>query len=166
MEYKTVSFIESSGNSSLGVKINVSLDRDLTTDEKREIDKYVEKIHEMLIESSRKLDPKLLESAKKEKEQLIELFNGYTPIYVEEIPNGYDRDPIFPWFTITTWIGRFNVGWRKRVIVIDWEDTTFKKTAEEIFPKEDVTKSGRMIHAYGYEAARNYIDTIFAHCSE
>jgi hypothetical protein len=142
------------------------MDRDLTANEKKEIDSQVEKIHDLLICESKRLDPQLIKQAKEEKAKLISLFDGHSPIYVEERPNAYMHDPMFPWFTITTWIGRFDIGWRKRVIVIDWNATKLETTAEKIFPDEDVTKSGRLIHAYGYEKAQEYINTIFAHCSE
>jgi len=160
MEYKTASFLESSGTGNFGVKILVSMDRDLTSGEKKEIDHQVEKIHDMLIYESKRLDPQLIEQAKEEKAKLIGLFDGHS-IFVEERPNAYIHDPMFPWFTITTKIGRIDIGWRKRVIVIDWSSTLIKKCAEELFPDEQSTKSVHMIHAWGYEKAKEYLDKLF-----
>lgn len=159
MEYKTASFIESSGNGDFGVKILVSMDRDLTSDEKKEIDNKVEKIHDMLIYESKRLDPKLIAQAKDEKAKLIGLFDGHS-IFVEERPNGYMNDPMFPWFTITTKIGRIDIGWRKRVILIDWSDTIINKSSQELFPNEEVTKFDSSIHAWGYEKAKEYLNVL------
>jgi hypothetical protein len=65
---------------------------------------------------------------------------------------------------VTTNIGRVKIGWRKRVINIDWSDTVVKKKAEELFPEENVTKGGYdnhfYIHAWSYEDAKKYLDRI------
>ena len=65
-------------------------------------------------------------------------------IFVEEIPNGYCNEPCcsrLPWFIVTTPVGHIKIGWRKRVINIDWTNTLQKKNGHELFPNEDVTKS-------------------------
>ena len=98
-----------------------------------------------------------------ERARLLGLFEG--PIFAEEIPNGYCGPQCCfhrKWFIVTTRIGHIKIGWRKRVISIDWERTLVTKTAEELFPKEEVTKRGRLIHAYGYEKAKEYIDRLHA----
>lgn len=96
-----------------------------------------------------------------ERKELIGLFPE--PIHVEEIPNGYCSDwccKHLPWFIVTTTIGRFKIGWRKRVILIEWKDTKGAKTSKELFEKEDVTKDERMIHAWTLQDARRYISAI------
>ena len=88
---------------------------------------------------------------------------GDEAIYVEEIPNGYCSRYYckhLPWFVVTTRIGRFKIGWRKRVISIDWSQCPNTKTAEELFPQENVTKDERLIHAWSYEKAKEYIAAI------
>lgn len=98
-----------------------------------------------------------------ERAQLIGLFP--TGCFVEEIPNGYCSDwccKHLPWFVVTTSVGRITIGWRKRVIEIDWESIKAAKTAEELFPKDDVTKTSRLIHAWSVEDAKRYIDTVIA----
>lgn len=93
--------------------------------------------------------------------KLIDLFPDH--IFVEELPNGYCSDYCYahlPWFKVTTKIGHFIIGWRKRIISIDWGQTVGTKTAEELFGDEDVTLGGKMIHAWSLENAQRYIDTI------
>ena len=109
-----------------------------------------------------KATPLAQEHAKTERRDLIALFPE--PVFVEEIPNGYCRDWCcchLPWFIVTTTIGRFKIGWRKRVIHLEWTDTTAKKDAVDLFPEENVTKEGRIIHAWSLEDAKRYVETIF-----
>lgn len=103
--------------------------------------------------------------ARKESDQeraaLVALFGNET-VYVEPIPNGYCSLACCehrPWFIVTTKIGRIKIGWRKRVINIDWSETLAPKTAT-LFPSENVTKGEKSIHAWGYGKAREYIATI------
>lgn len=98
-----------------------------------------------------------------ERRELLALFQE--PIHVEEIPNGYCSDWCcrhLPWFVVTTKAGRVKIGCRKRVIEIDWADTYGTKLAKDIFPNEDVTKGNRMIHAWGIEDAKRYIEAVMA----
>ena len=102
----------------------------------------------------------------KEKVDLLGCF-GDAPIYAEEIPNGYlgENSPYAlssPWFKVTTPIGHFTIGWRKRVLEISWKETQVKATAEELFPDETVTKFEQTIHAWPtsddhYANAKKYI---------
>lgn len=99
--------------------------------------------------------------AKVEKQQLLALFPE--KIFVEEIPNGYCHDWCcrhLPWFIVTTEIGHFKIGWRKRVIQIEWDKTIGTKTAEKLFPDESVTKGKKYIHAWNLEDAKKYISII------
>lgn len=54
----------------------------------------------------------------------------------------------------------FKVGWRKRVIVLDWERTTLVVSADQTFPTEETTKGDRMIHCWGYEKLASYLTTL------
>jgi hypothetical protein len=111
-------------------------------------------------------NPDEMHSAAQDKANLFALFPGL--IFGQDIPNGYCSQGCCrhkPWFRITTAIGTFKIGWRKRVINLDWSETVCTKSGEELFPNEDVTKSGcgeHYIHAYGYDKAREYIKAIFA----
>lgn len=105
--------------------------------------------------------------AEKERTELIGLFPEH--IFVEAIPNGYCSQWCcrhLPWFIITTRIGRFKIGWRKRVINIDWSETVGTKDARELFRDEDTTRGGRgekYIHAWGLDKAKEYIQAIMDH---
>ncbi len=131
------------------------------------VDKITDAVMRIVIAN----DPKAQEHVRAEREQLLGLFAA--PIYVETIPNGYDsRWPSahLPWFVVTTSVGRIKIGWRKRVIFIDWTETQGTKTADELFAAEDVTKSSghdkeRYIHAWSVEKAKSYIDAIIASAS-
>jgi hypothetical protein len=100
---------------------------------------------------------------KTEREEITGLFPS--TIFVDEIPNGYCSDwccKHLPWFNITTPIGRWTIGWRKRVLSIDWSETINTKTAKELFPDEPVTKGDKFIHAWTITDANRYIKTIMA----
>lgn len=88
---------------------------------------------------------------------------GISPVYVREIDNKYCGPKCCPhrvWLLVTTRLGVIEIGWRKRVIVIDWSASDVTKTAAELFADEDVTKGVRMIHAWSYEKATEYLTKI------
>lgn len=98
--------------------------------------------------------------AKLQEEGITALFSA--PIYIEKIPNGYCNDSCcehLPWFVVTTKIGRITIGWRKRVLSIDWSQTP-AASAAELFPNKNVTKGEKSIHAWSYEDARKYLKVI------
>jgi hypothetical protein len=106
-------------------------------------------------------DPKEQEKARLERLELLACFSG--PIFVSAIPNGYCSDYCcrhLPWFKVTTSIGHFEIGWRKRVISLDWSKTIAAATAGDLFQKEDVTKGQRSIHAWSIEKAKQYIEAV------
>jgi hypothetical protein len=85
------------------------------------------------------------------------------PIYIKVIPNEYSNDPYYwtkPWLLVTTTKGVIKIGWRKRVIYIDWSQSDVLSDALIIFPHENVTKFDRTIHAWSYEKAKEYLDKI------
>lgn len=89
---------------------------------------------------------------------------GLDPIYVEEIPNEYCKDPCCfhrPWFNVTCEFGHVHLGWRKSVVHLDWAKTEITHTGNEIFPDSTSTKGGmnydsgdglkgRYIHCWGF----------------
>ena len=170
MEKKLVASIESVGNNGeINIEIYVGIsNRELNIEDKNMIRKHCEEIHESLHDKTFELDEKLKIRGEKEKQELIDLFKNHSLIFVKEILNQYDGSVYpgyskhFPWLEITTTIGTFTIGWRKRVIQIDWSNTIINFEAEHIFPDEDVTKGEKYIHAWGIEKAQQYIDKIFS----
>lgn len=67
--------------------------------------------------------------------------------------NGYITDSAHPWWLVKTSAGLIHIGWRKRVISIDWADTPVR----QVLSSDDVTKSESMIHAHGYASAVGYL---------
>jgi hypothetical protein len=112
-----------------------------------------------------KNNPDTIEQHKRTIEKLKSLFNG--AIFVEEIPNEYSSWDA-NWLMVTTKVGHFKVGYRSKVINIDWSKTTVKGSGKQLFPNEDVTKGGdcwdtggkQYIHAWSLEKGREYIQKI------
>jgi hypothetical protein len=106
----------------------------------RSADQAEKEITEYFLKSSEELVQKKLQ-LKREFEEAFEK-SGLPAVYMEEIPNEYWPEPyvigraLSPWFVCTTRVGHFKVGWRKRVIVLDWERTDVKANGETIFPEE------------------------------
>ncbi len=104
-----------------------------------------------------------LERAQKERHQLELCFElaGLTPAVFTPIPNGYCSQPCcahLPWFRVETMKGVITIGWRKRVINIDWSETG--NTIEPEKWQEDVTKDKTSIHAWGYGKAIQYLEVL------
>lgn len=151
-------------NFNLDLEILLDINRELTDKDKFNLMIKVEEIVRLLAEESINLNPESKENAAKEKSEIISLFTGRA-IFVEEIPNGYCSDYCckhLHWFIITTNKGRIKIGWRKRVINIDWSDSIISENAETLFPSEDVTKFDKTIHAWGLEKAKEYIDKLLS----
>lgn len=167
MKYISVSKTESHGSQSIGIEILVAHDRALTENECYDIQQKSKEIQEIILEKTISLDPKAIASAAAERAQLVGLFSE--PIFVEEIPNGYCSQYCckhLPWFVVTTKVGRIKIGWRKRVINIDWSETTCKIPGGVLFPTEESTKGEKgennpyYIHAWTIDKAKEYIECI------
>jgi hypothetical protein len=63
-----------------------------------------------------------------------------------------------PWWLVKTPAGMIEIGWRKRVISIDWTDTNVRTT----ITSDDVTKSTTMVHAWSIEKALEYLKALRA----
>jgi len=75
-----------------------------------------------------------------------ELANGYWPDHPDY---DYCRRP---WWLFQTDIGLLRLGWRKRVLEIDWSATETRA----VVTKDEVTKSHTMCHAWSTEKAVEY----------
>jgi len=77
------------------------------------------------------------------------------------IPNEYHSELYSnPWFIVESEWGAFRVGYRKRVISIDWSDTKLELDGKVIFKKEGVTTWATGVHAYGKDKAIEYLRTL------
>jgi hypothetical protein len=86
--------------------------------------------------------------------EAIFLLAGYDIIGLKMLPNGYH--PSYsdtPWWEVETRHGKFVIGWRKRVISIDWSAIG----PQPKFTNDNVTQDSTSIHAYGYGSAVNYL---------
>lgn len=163
MDYIEAYKRESFGSKMMGVKILISADRQLGQQDARMLDRLGEEIYNEISAESIKLDPEALERVAQERRDLIGLFDE--PIFVEEMPNGYCGAYCCrhrPWFVVTTKVGRIVIGWRKRVIEINWEQSVVKLQAMELFPNEDVTRYLRTVHAWSLTDARRYLMAIMS----
>lgn len=80
---------------------------------------------------------------------VFELPNGYWP----DVPDYAELRRESPWWLVRTSAGLVKIGWRKRVIEIDWSDTPVRRE----LTTDDVTKSETLVHAYSYSKAVEYL---------
>lgn len=169
MEYKTIGGIESHyscPSQELGVKILLSIDRELSDEEKSKIAESCDTILKMLRRNTILTDETEIFHTKEEKRQILECFTQ--PIYVKEIPNEYEGpDSTRPWFIVVTPKGPIKIGWRKRVISIEWEKEVNPISGMQLFPQEDVTRSTQYdnphyIHAWGYVKCKEYLTKLLS----
>lgn len=103
--------------------------------------------------------PGTAEQIEEMKQKLLAPFSAFRGGFkATPIPNGYCKDWCCrhkPWYRVSTALCSFTLGWRKRVIEIEWD-----KDLEVDFSAEDVTKGKGLIHAWGYEKAAEYIGKI------
>lgn len=84
-------------------------------------------------------------------EKLWQLTNRYWPdSYLKERAES-------PWWLVRTRIGLIVIGWRKRVINIDWSDTEVRG----IVTSDDVTKDSTHVHAWDESKAVEYLRSLY-----
>jgi hypothetical protein len=155
---------EAWGKYNINLQITLDVNREITDKDYRNASDVAEKLISSIMEESYALDPQNKIDADKERKEILDLF-GDRAIFVEDIPNGYcDRYCCkhLPWFIVTTTKGKINIGWRKRVLNITWEDSIIPDDAETLFPEDNVTKFDKGIHAWGLEKAKEYIDKLLS----
>lgn len=79
------------------------------------------------------------------------LIDGYG--YSPDDSHYYETLPRCAWWFVKTSVGWIEIGWRKRVISINWEHTIIRK----VITTDDVTKSETDVHAYGLAKALEYL---------
>lgn len=83
---------------------------------------------------------------------------------ITQVPNQYwPESPRYdsvrtPWWNVQTKHGIILIGWRKRVLNIDWSKTPIRMTITD----DDVTKSVDAVHAYNIGKALTYLSTLSA----
>lgn len=107
----------------------------------------------------------------REESRFRELFlgAGFQVENMISLPNEYcPCEFCAPWFNVVTDFGTIKIGWRKRVINIDWSNLhpRYRKWhIISIFEEEDVTKGHSSIHAWGMEKAGEYLKRLREHVS-
>lgn len=91
---------------------------------------------------------------KKEQAEGLMALAGFTCAWLEQLPDGYCSERRWPWWLAKTEFGCVKFGWRKRVINIEWADTGLDAID---LTKDDVTKDNRIVHAYSYAKALEYL---------
>lgn len=84
-------------------------------------------------------------------ERLMVLVDGYG--YPPSDERFFETPPQQVWWFVKTALGWIEIGWRKRVIQIDWTDTALRGSVTP----DDVTKSDSMVHAWSVEKAIEYL---------
>lgn len=143
------------------IEVNVGSNRDLTDDEAYFISKKIDEISQLIADTTMLNNPEHQKSVKQQRENILNCFLG-TSIYVKEIPNGYSKNDLYPWFEITTPKGIIEIGWRHRVISISWDKSDIEAKSEKLFISEETTKYEKTVHAWGYEKATEYISKLLA----
>jgi hypothetical protein len=165
MDYTNLHKSESFGaDGSFGLEINVAASKlpDLKSKEIwRATQAAIELIEAAIRKDIKAADPNTPGQIAENRKIVDSVFSE--PIFVEELPNKYCSRwccAHLPWFRVTTKKGIFVIGWRKRVISINWAETVDTKDAKTLFAGETVTKGEKSIHAWGLEDARRYVETI------
>lgn len=126
---------------------------------KWQIQEKMEEIEKIIMNNAILKSEKYQERIKEEEEKLLALFPRR--IWCKRVPNKYlGESEIYPWYQVFTTKGPITIGWRKRVIHIDWSEMDNPIKSDILFKEEDVTKSNYLIHAWGYEKAKEYITKI------
>jgi hypothetical protein len=84
---------------------------------------------------------------------MYELVNPYWP----RNSNYYKTIVESPWWLVKTKYGNIQIGWRKRVICIDWADIA---PLRKVITADDVTKDLDSIHAWSNEKALEYLTAL------
>lgn len=105
-----------------------------------------------------------------ERMKALFLLTGFEIEKSYELVNEYwgTDQPDSPWWLVKTEYGMIKIGWRKRVINIDWSDTEYKAGESkfwdgrdiDVITNDDVTKDPTHIHAWGYAKAVEYLTTL------
>ena len=106
---------------------------------------------------------------KEENMKALFLLSGLEIEKSYKLANEYCSDwDDMPWWLVKTEYGMIRIGWRKRVINIDWSDTDYRSGESkfwdgreiDVLTSDNVTKSETNVHAWGYAKAVEYLITL------
>jgi len=100
--------------------------------------------------------------AEEEERKFREIFEkaGFQVVKMTSMPNQYcSCEKCAPWFDVETVFGTIRIGWRKRVINIDWSGLNLTEAAHEVTNGQDG------IHVGGWDKAEDYLSCIHKHLS-
>lgn len=94
----------------------------------------------------------------------ILLLAGIEAKRIHQLPNGYCGDlccPHRPWMLAETKYGPIKIGWRKRVLSIEWTNDVVNVHGKTVLAKGDegVTNWDTGVHAWGYAKAIEQLTT-------
>lgn len=149
--------------SGLEAEIRLKLDRELTAEEESEARKLLEQLTQKINNNTFINSEEFKKQIEEEQKNLLDCFE--CPIYFKKISNQYGG--LNPWYEVTTIKGIIVIGWRKRVINIDWSDSDITGVGREIFAGEETTgayeyQNEHYIHAWSYEKAKEYITKLLS----
>lgn len=164
-DYQCVHSHESWGElGALGLKILVARPRrDLPETVKGFFGRRGEELYEELLRLIVQADPATEASAQECVRELVGCFPESERIYTRRLANQYCKQVCClgrPWLQVTTRQGDIVLGWRKCVLSLDWSGSDITATAKELFPAEETTKCDRLIHAWGLDKLREYIQRL------
>lgn len=168
-DWRTVRSEQGAGEKySFGIRLQVAgvISKDEYTNEERTAMMVaVDKVKEELLAAAVAADPKEQQSAREERQSLLECFHPSVRLFDEPVPNGYTNDWYNRhrfWYIVTTYVGRIRIGWRKRVIHIDWSDSAIKHVDGRTLFTDFLnnTVDSTFIHAWSYEEATKIISRL------
>lgn len=105
-------------------------------------------------------------------EEVTQLFSvsGFKVFDFREIENGYwpssshydEVRKASPWWSVETSFGTVVIGWRKRVIAIDWVELPYRGSVTS----HGVTQDSDMVHAYSLVDACTYLTQLRIGCED
>lgn len=123
--------------------------------------RHAESLKLELLTAQVKRDP---EVAKQKQEVVSRLSACFPePIHVRQVPNEYCGQwccEHLPWLIVTTKRGAFKIGWRKRVISLDWSGSDVAATAEAWISRPSLVTCSSGNNAWSYEDAARYVAAV------
>lgn len=161
-DYKEIGYLQHEyPNRTIGVKVLIN--SPIEIDKNYAIRVMIDKFQEELIEQiNLEIVTQNPENGRIYNETIFNLQDCFPQKYnYHVIPNEYCSKYCCytkPWLRVHTPIGPIKIGWRKRVINIDWSEVSpLYLISPTVFKDENVTCGEYYVHAWGYDKAKEYI---------